>query len=411
VNDEAAPTHTRRVTAGSRPRPLRRRLPVGAVFGALAAAAALAVWLPGRNRRPAPVAQRASLTETNRLSQTVDTDAHGASTLQFSDGSLVTFRPGSAGRMLRLTEARVDLLLDHGRVDAHVIHAEATLWLIHAGPFEVRVTGTRFSVMWSAPRLEVEVYEGEVKVAQAGVGGGAVGSAVALRAGHRLTAGYGLMHTEELSPRQAMDESAGDRSLGAVGELPAPAPAGGAAPAALEPPSTVPASPAALSPVGARDGEWVAMAQRGAYAQAYATASHVGWRSLCGRLDARRLLLLGDVARYASASDEARRAFESLVTRFPDDRLAADAEFSLGRLAFEAGQTSAATRWFERYIADWPRAPLAEQALGRLVECALRGDDAGAARRAAHAYLQRAPQGPHAELARDVLKRSVDESP
>jgi TolA-binding protein len=125
---------------------------------------------------------------------------------------------------------------------------------------------------------------------------------------------------------------------------------------------------------------------------------------LCHRLDAHRLLTLGDVARYAGSRPRAQQAFESLVARFPRDPLAADAVFSLGRLAFESDQSDRAARWFRRYVADWPQGPLVDQAVGRLVECAIHMHDGEAARDAARAYLLRAPTGPHARLARQVLR-------
>jgi ferric-dicitrate binding protein FerR (iron transport regulator) len=299
--------------------------------------------------------------------QALLTDAHSDLPLQLPDGSTVTLGSGSAGRMRRLTDTRVDLFLDHGLLEAHVVHAESTLWLVHAGPFRVRVTGTRFAVRWSAPTLQVEVYEGAVSVE-----GASSGSAVPLRAGHRLTIDDDVLRTEALGPEAP----------------PRPSVVATASPATPE-------------------ADWQSLAGRGAFGSAYAAAARHGWRSLCGHLDARRLLLLGDVARYAGAGNDARRAFESLVARFPDDSLAADAVFSLGRMAFDANQPADASRWFERYLADWPRAPLAEQALGRLIECALRADDVEAARAAARGYLRRAPNGPRARFARDLLQGSA----
>jgi hypothetical protein len=301
--------------------------------------------------------------------QALLTDAHSDLPLQFPDGSTVTLGSGSAGRMRRLSDARVDLFLDRGRLDAHVVHAESTLWLVHAGPFRVRVTGTRFAVRWSAPTLQVEVYEGAVSIE-----GAPSGSAVPLRAGHRLTIDDDVLRTEVLGPE------------------------------APRRPSIVAAASVAAASSGSPEADWQALARRGAFGAAYAAAARHGWRSLCGHLDAQRLLLLGDVARYAGAGDEARRAFEALVARFPEDSLAGDAVFSLGRMAFDANQPADASRWFERYLADWPRAPLAEQALGRLIECALRADDVEAARDAARGYLRRAPNGPRAGFARDLLQ-------
>ena len=155
------------------------------------------------------------------------------------------------------------------------------------------------------------------------------------------------------------------------------------------------------------DNDWLALAKHGAYAEAFSAAKRAGWSRLCHRLDAHRLLTLGDVARYAGARARAREAFEALVRRFPRDPLAADAVFSLGRLAFESEQSDRAARWFRRYVDDWPHGPLADQAVGRLVECAIHMHDAEAARGAARAYLARAPRGPHAPLARLILRDGV----
>ena len=112
------------------------------------------------------------------------------------------------------------------------------------------------------------------------------------------------------------------------------------------------------------DSDWLALAKHGAYAEAFTAARRAGWSRLCHRLDAHRLLTLGDVARYAGARVRAREAFEALVRRFPRDPLAADAIFSLGRLAFESEQSDRAARWFRRYVDDWPHGPLADQAVG-----------------------------------------------
>jgi len=157
--------------------------------------------------------------------------------------------------------------------------------------------------------------------------------------------------------------------------------------------------------------EALALAERGAYSESLDAAKRVGWASLCHRLDARRLLMLADVARYSGAPAPAHRAFQALVKRFPDDRLAADAVFSLGRLAFEQGRPAEAARWFRRYVSDWPRGPLAEQAAGRLLESTIRLQDPEATHAAARAYLARAPHGAQAALARGVLADAADGPP
>src|SRR5581483_10105214 len=81
-------------------------------------------------------------------------DAHSDLPLRFSDGSSVTFRSGSSGRIRRLGGDGAEVFLEQGRLEARVVHTPSTLWLVHAGAYRVRVTGTRFAVVWSASRLD-----------------------------------------------------------------------------------------------------------------------------------------------------------------------------------------------------------------------------------------------------------------
>jgi hypothetical protein len=161
----------------------------------------------------------------------------------------------------------------------------------------------------------------------------------------------------------------------------------------------------------AAEGEWLALAARGAFPDAFAAAQRLGWGELCRQLDADRLLTLGDVARYAGAPAQARRAFEALAARFPREGSAADAVFSLGRLADEAHEPERAVHWFRRYVERWPDGPLAAQAAGRLLDCAVRAGRRDDARQAARLYLRRAPHGPQASLAQEVLDRADDPLP
>jgi RNA polymerase sigma-70 factor (ECF subfamily) len=210
-----------------------------------------------------------------------------------------------------------------------VVHTDRTRWIVRAGPFRVRVTGTRFTVTWSpeTKSLAVALHEGSVLV-----DGALLGAGVPLRAASgspwssRLAACARSRSRPRPSSRRARRRS-----------RPRP-----------------------------RAADWLALAERGEHARALASAERIGFPALCRRLGARELLALGDVARYAGANARARLAFEALVERFARDALAADATFSLGRLAFEAQQPREAARWFGQYVARWPEAPLAEQAAGRL---------------------------------------------
>lgn len=395
-------------------------------------------------------------------------DARSDLPLLFSDGSTVTFRAGAVGRMQRLTAAGAELEIARGRLEAHVVHAASTVWLVHAGPYRVRVTGTRFVVDWVSPRLNVAVYQGSVVV-----DGGALGAGVPLRAGQQLTVRDGVVRVEAVPAGQVStvgqeheqgqgqeDDSHGAGRMVAMAPRPAfpgvdteqagagtdrtepliaadgdqapegevsngsPPPEKSVGPAARTGAAQSDANDARLSPtrraarpgnarVGdatttARDLDWLPLAERREYTEALGIARRVGWSGLCARLDARRLLMLGDVARYAGAPQEARAAFKALVHRFPESRLTGDAVFSLGRLTFEADHPREAAAWFRLYVRRWPSGPLADQATGRLMECAVRMGDDATARATARDYLGRAPRGPHAPLANEILDQKND---
>jgi len=423
----------------SRPRRRLGRLPLALAMAAGTVALVLVVSSATR-KRTLSVQLGASSPRAEALPSLV-ADARSDLPLRFSDGSTVTFRAGSSGQLQKLNSAGAELVLARGTLQAHVIHAATTSWILHAGPYRVRVTGTRFGLSWRSERLDLSLYEGSVVV-----DGAVLGAGVPVRAGQRLTVAAGVVRIEPLGGSATVALASPDAQDGVARQA-------GAAPPVVEPlpvpaaevpaaastgeqvnedaPGLAPVPPHAVRAAAAgvrgaqhgrslaarsagyagRDEEWLVLADRGAYPEALQAAKRSGWTSLCRRLDARRLLILADVARYAGAPALAHRAFQGLVKRFPDDRLAADAVFSLGRLAFERGQPGEAARWFRRYVSDWPRGPLAEQAAGRLLESTIRLQDPDATHAAARAYLARAPHGAQAALARGVLADAADGPP
>ena len=401
------------------PGPARlRKRPIGVALVALGTAAATVTLLVHRAPPRMSISTSSLAGEVDRV---LVADAHSDLPLRFSDGSNLTFRAGSSGRMRRLGGDGAEVFLEQGRLEAHVVHTPSTLWLVHAGPYRVRVTGTRFAVVWLASRLDVSLFEGSVVI-----DGAVLGAGVPLHAGQRLSVDRGVVRTDPLGADEAgrtinvvLAAPSARAAASAVAVAPegppaAVAPAG--APAVAHsgvvvaahlgetPPAAAESEPAPARTRTVDDSDWLVLAKHGAYGEAFSAANRAGWGRLCHRLDAHRLLTLGDVARYAGARARAREAFEALVRRFPRDPLAADAVFSLGRLAFESEHSDRAARWFRRYVDDWPQGPLADQAVGRLLECAIHTHDAEAARGAARAYLARAPRGPHAQLARQILR-------
>ncbi len=349
----------------------RSRRPLVAGLVLTAAAGALVFWL----RDPPPLTFEVARTPGTE-GTTVVARADSELPLQFSDGSAVVFQPGASGQVRRLGGSGADVVLDRGRLEVHVVHASQTKWTVRAGPFRIRVTGTRFSTTWDPKSriFKVALQEGAVLI-----DGALLGEAMPLRAGQVLNVDVpaAVVQTEPLVTAPPVERPPPPAARQSRAEKPAPAP---------------PPRPA-----------WRALAEKGAHAQALLAAEAMGFTDLCQQIDARALLILGDAARYAGATPRARQAFEALVRRFGDDALAADAVFSLGRLAVEAGERADAIRWFGMHATRWPDGALAEQAAGRLLELHAGGSDGEAARRAAELYLQRHPDGPRASLARRTL--------
>lgn len=336
---------------GARPRALRWRWLVPGV----AAASLAGLWLA---RAPRHVSEPPGVVQEG-------------SALRFADGSRVEVAAGARVEVERLVGGEADLRLDRGSVTSVVAHAPDKRWRLRAGPFTVRVTGTRFVTRWEPERggLEVSLLEGSVVVE-----GGPLGQGVSLRAGQRLRADArsGLLAvTGRGEAAEAPTALAPEAAFGGV-EPVAPASAAASvagAPAAGRPPVVASPSRGALAArgAGARP-EWVRLALRGEHRPALAAVQAHGVARLCAEAGPEELLLLADLARYGAHPEVAEEALRALLARFPRRLEASDALFALGRLAAEAGHADAAARWFERYTRQWPRGPLVAQARARLRE-------------------------------------------
>ncbi len=382
VVDRASEARVRRQVltrvAAQRSRRSRPYLAVSAA--ALVAAAALFF---GFVRPPAPEAPLRFWVE-ERAGQVDEwvTARDAEQSLRFSDGSSVVAAPHTTTRVMRVSADGAQLTLERGHVDAHVVHREGARWQVAAGPFLVRVTGTRFRVSWDpqTEKLLVKVREGRVEVSGDG------------QPVHALTAGAAL----ELS---AATRVASALALPSVSTLPTLE--------AAEPPPTASAStePAAprrvLTPEPKPDFRELSTAGR--YREALAAVEQLGFASQCASSSARDLLTLASTARLAGRADRAKEAYAAARQRFPGSAEASLSAFSLGRLASDAGRASDAVGWFKRYLAEAPSGPLAREAAGRLIELERQRGSPAAARSAAQSYLKKYPTGPHAGLARSVL--------
>ena len=375
----------------------------------------------------------------------------------FSDGSRVVVGDSSHARIDSVDANGAAVTLDDGHLDASIVHRAQTRWVVRAGDYQIRVTGTRFSTVWNRRdhALTVRLYEGSVVV----TGPGMAASGARVRAGHVLHAtaqGATLAVAEPEAPAPQVvlgDPHAAEPVVEplappAEASEPAPAapdapPAGTASPtrvhrwvasratasaraaAQMSPtpaaaahqaapaPSVAPAAPAVAPAAPAAPARaaaslpgtpvpmattWRALARRAQYHQALTLALAEGFDRDCDQLRGDDLVLLGDVARLGGDVRRADQAYRAALRRFPDlDRPA----FALGVMAFESRHDYRdAASWLSRYLHDHPTGPLATEAAGRLLEAWDLAGETARAREAARTYLRDHPNGPHKALAR-----------
>ncbi len=317
--------------------------------------------------------------------------------LEFSDGSTLLFAPGTRGRLGEVSKHGAQVVVEAGRVEAHVVHHSGTDYRLSFGPFAVDVTGTRFDVDWDPTEelLTLTLREGSVLVS-----GCVLGTGRPVMAGETLRAWCRDRRFEV----RASDHSG--KSATVQGE---PAPGGSAEPAEATPArgeslAASPALPGAMPSSVAPGPSWRELARDGQYGDAFAAASRRDFSAECQHASLADLGLLADVARFSKNPQSAILAYTSLRRRFPSSAKSAQAAFDIARLHFDQlGQYDEAARWFRTYLGEQPRGALAREALGRLIECDQRAGHAASAQSTAREYLTRYPTGPHARLAHRLL--------
>lgn len=86
--------------------------------------------------------------------------------LSFEDGTKMVVMPGATADLREVHEHGALIALEDGSMNLDVVHTEASRWQVNAGPFGIRVTGTKFDATWdaAAKRLTVAMTEGTVLV-------------------------------------------------------------------------------------------------------------------------------------------------------------------------------------------------------------------------------------------------------
>ncbi len=297
--------------------------------------------------------------------------------LAFSDGSNVTLASGSRLLVEAVDAQHVEVRLEEGHLDAHVIKGTGRTWRYRAGPWTVLVVGTRLAITWTPAReeLEVSVSEGAVEVS------GPSGGPVLVRAGESISRSPPAPLPRVEVPVVVVpppEEPVPPKKKAAVVE---------AAPPVVE---QLPEAPPPAPPV-----TWKELLAQGQRAQALADATAHG--VFAGALDDADALVLADAARLERRVDLAQVLLARVLERGGPN--AAEASFLLGRFELEAHRARAAQEFFSRSLSLAPRGAFAEQSRGRLLEVLLELNDVPAARLAAKDYLAHHPGGAWEQLA------------
>lgn len=427
-----------------------RWAPAVAWAGAMTAIAlAIVVLWPSA---PEPLAYRIDEgAESSAIDRPIDAPANRASSIVFTDGSSVRLGRSGSVRVRQLRTDGATLALDRGEAFVSVRHRQATSWSVEAGPFLVRVTGTRFRVRWQpeSEAFDLEVLEGEVHVSGPSSPEQILGAGDEL---HRTIAPEATLEPERVPvedpvvepvaapkprieramPRRTPPPTEPTRSYSEPSAVPPPSSSRGtyrpppalklklppkdptkaepnvsktedeAAPAASEPePPTEPTKD--QEPTSSAPPPWKAMLDEGRYDALLTELGPSQLEQALWQAAPRQLIDLGAAARHLR-DNRAGYIYSVARSRFPGTDAAADAAFVLGRMQFHSGTYRTSATWFETYLRERPDGRFAREAAGRVVEAYDQSGDDDRARDAAEEYLRRYPNGPHAGLARSVLE-------
>ena len=367
-------------------RNIRFTVGVGYIYGAVAVAvlmAALGGFAFRLDSHPVPV-QAMVAGAARQVGDTVDASPAATTAVTFSDGSTVTLARGSRARLEDLAETGARIRLERGAAEVHVVHRRLTAWSVLAGPFTVRVVGTRFLMEWNDDNrfLDVAVDEGRVIV----VGPNQLQRS--LGAGERWrfeverdpSAPRVDVHREP-TPHQTLSDESRAPSLAAARVRSQAAPAES---------TDVDASAA-----------WRLEVREGRYRTAMGLLTDEAFGNLVARGTEEELTMLGTAARRAS-DGRAFRVYLALRRRYSDRERVHGSAFHLGRLSLHGGDEEGACEWLEVSLQEAPDGVWAQEALGRLLEALHRSGRHARATELAADYLRRYPRGPHGEFARSL---------
>ncbi|MCP4604777.1 MAG: hypothetical protein GY847_30360 [Proteobacteria bacterium] len=378
-------------SAGYAKRPNKNRYAVPLLAAAVAAVmiSATIFWL---HRPPAPLSVTIDGTPSDlTLHHLISLNEGKETTVGFSDGSQVRLEKATRARLITLSDRGSDVLIENGRLNADIASTPKSNWRFHAGPFEVRVTGTRFVLDWNQQNgaLSVAMEEGSVEIL-----GPLSEQPRRVTAGETFR-GWADKGRVEIVPNRPIRRaltSKRDPDPTAAPEMPTidteevsvstdeerPATKRAVSPSKTDPQHSDPPTVSSPSPV-------------------------------CPDTDAALALVRADTIRRMGATGPAESAYLEIRRCFAGTNEAALAAFSLGKVAFDNRRNwEDAARWFKTYLDEQQGVGPAREALGRLMEAYVNSHQPQRARETAQRYLDAYSDGPHASFATSIIEEDAD---
>jgi hypothetical protein len=343
----------------------------------------------------------------------VDSLRNAPASVEFSDGSQIAAAAGARLRIDSTHSHGARVFIEHGSATARVKHRARSQWVFVAGPFDVRVTGTRFTLAWDPEQqaIDLTLHDGSVEV-QSPLGS----SRCVVRSGQHFRASLstGTMQLENSSGAPSLsvlpNGSAHSASVGSVrasdtGDTVA-APV--AAPSVLPGSSSTPLT-AAKQHTGTphksndvRPSPWSELVRQGDFQGVVDAAAARGIDSCLRSGSADDVRALADAARYTRHVDLAERSLSALRSRFAGTRQSAAATFLLGRTYESSARLTAADDQYQRYLDESPHGEFAAEALAGHMRMVAATQSPVAAKPIALEYLRRYREGVHAQTARHL---------
>jgi TolA-binding protein len=376
--------------------PRRKRYLIASGLIAASAALALLLIVPGLQTESF-VFFVGDSAEQAEVGEWVRTGMEEKSAVRFTNGSRFDVGENTEARIVEADAERVTVDLNDGTLRLHVVPGEKNRWTVRAGPYSVRVVGTRFGVEWDAAtsELAVEVTKGRVSVRGPGIDA----QGINVTAGQLLRAERktGLVAYGPASQLREVDDS----PYSADNEL---ATQPGLAKDSKE--TDRPAANVRNEAQRMPPKSWQSLAKKKQYKAALLAARRAGLDKLSLTLSSEGLWSLATAARYAGEPDDAAMLFEAQRDRFPSSPRSKTAAYLLAVLALDQQRNPrAAKRWLETYLKEAPDGTLHEEALGRLMHLTAQMGLSAAARRHAGSYLEKYPDGHFSGQARSILNR------